>query len=86
MEAYLCSCATEESLDESLSQVLVFLWLWMRPRNVVRYLPKFDETEGRRWRTRAARDGMHGIITPAVISRSLNEVSVLNEKAQFRPT
>lgn len=86
METYLCSCAIEEILDESLSQVLVCLWLWTRPRNVVRYLPKCVEMEGRRWRTRAAREGMHGIITPAVISRSLTEVSVLNEMAQLKPT
>lgn len=38
------------------------------------------------WRTRAAREGMHGIITPAVISRSLTEVLVLKVKADVKLT
>ena len=80
------SCSTEEALVESPSPVSVFLWLWMRPRNVVRYLPKYVETEGWMWRTRAAREGIHGIITPAVISRSLTEVSVLSVEAQVKLT
>lgn len=38
------------------------------------------------WRTSAAREGMHGIITPAVISRSLTEVLVLNVIADVKLT
>lgn len=47
---------------------------------MVQCLQNYIETQGRRWRTRAASEGMHGIITPAVISRSLIDVSVLNGK------